>query len=226
MKAVMFDLDGTLLDRNAYLINFVSWQARGMLRSQVLDNALFVDRFIELDANGSVWKDEVYESLIDEFTITGWSVDELLTSYELCFSGFCQPKPGAIAAVNVLKNMGLKLALISNGKSPFQERFNSLGISHLFDAVIISEAVGLRKPDRAIFKLASRILAVKPDRTVFVGDNPLADIKGSRDVGMYSIYITGYYGDKCSDADIICNNFAELPNIVTNAERQNQFATI
>ena len=220
MKAVMFDLDGTILDRNASLVNFVSWQARGMLRSQIQDRALFVDRFIELDANGSVWKDEVYKSLIDDFSITGWSVDELLISYELCFSGFCQPKQGAIEAVNILKNMGLKLALISNGKSPFQERnFNSLGISHLFDAVIISEAVGLRKPDRAIFELASEVLAVKPDRTVFVGDNPLADIKGSKDMGMYSIYIPGYYGDKCSDADIVCNNFAELPKIVVNADR-------
>ena len=220
MKAVMFDLDGTLLDRSASLINFVSWQARGMLRSQIYDRALFVDRFIKLDANGSVCQDEVYKSLIDEFSITGWSVDELLTSYELCFSGFCQPKQGAIEAVNILKNMGLKLALISNGKSPFQERnFNSLGISHLFDAVIISEAVGLRKPDRAIFKLASKILAVKPDRTVFVGDNPLADIKGSKDVGMYSIYIPSYYGDKCSHADIVCSNFTELPSIIVNADR-------
>ena len=218
MKAVMFDLDGTLLDRNASLVNFVSWQARGMLRSQIRDRALFVDRFIELDANGSVWKDEVYESLIDEFSITGWSVDELLTSYELCFSGFCQPKQGAVEAVKIFKKMGLKLALISNGRSPFQERnFNSLGISHLFDAVIISEAVGLRKPDRAIFELVSEILAVKPDRTVFVGDNPLADIKGSKDVGMYSVYIPSCYGDKCSDADIVCNNFAQLPNIVKNA---------
>ena len=189
-----------------------------MLRSEVNDDALFVNRFIELDANGTVWKNEVYEILIDEFSIKGWSVSELLASYELCFSGFCQQKKGVVEAVQIIKNMGMKLALVSNGKSPFQERnFNSLGISHLFDVVIISEAVGLRKPDRAIFELAVKRLAVEPNKSIFVGDNPQADIIGSNKVGMYSIYITGHYGDKCDLADIVCEDFKKLPNIIKNA---------
>lgn len=218
MKAVLFDLDQTLLDRSASLINFVSWQVKGMLRSQVHDASLFINRFIQLDSNGTVWKDEVYKTLIKEFAIVGWSVEELTTSYELCFSGFCQPKKGVLKAVNILYEMDLKLALVSNGKSPFQERnFNSLGISHLFDVVIISEAVGLRKPDRKIFELAVKRLSVDPHESVFVGDNPLADIEGSKKAGMYTVYIPGYYGKKCDDADIVCGNFLSLPYIVNNA---------
>ena len=46
IKAVLFDLDQTLLDRTASLKSFVDWQARGMLRSQVSDRYLFVKRFI------------------------------------------------------------------------------------------------------------------------------------------------------------------------------------
>ena len=66
IKAVLFDLDQTLLDRTASLKSFVDWQVKGMLRSQVSDRDLFIKRFIELDANGKVWKDRVYEILIDE----------------------------------------------------------------------------------------------------------------------------------------------------------------
>ena len=218
MKAVLFDLDRTLLDRDASLKKFVVWQAKGMLSSQLEDTELFTERFIELDANGKVWKDEVYKILIEEFAISGWSIAELTASYELCFSGFCQPKQGAIEAVEILHQEGFKLGLISNGKSPFQEHnFNSLGISSFFDTVIVSAAVGLRKPDRAIFELAASELRIELPEAVFVGDNPIADIQGAKQAGMYSVYIPRYDGDLCKDADAVCNNFRELPDIVRNA---------
>lgn len=213
----MFDLDETILDRSGSLKDFANWQARGMLRSEVRDVNRFTERFIELDANGRVWKDEVYEILVSEFFISGWSVRELLTSYELCFSGFCKPKKGVIEAIKTIHKMGKRLALVSNGKSPFQERnFNSLGISYLFDAAIVSEAVGLRKPDSAIFELACQRLEVEPRKAIFVGDNPVADISGSKKAGMYSIYIPGHYGDKCDEADITCEVFQALPDMVKN----------
>ena len=218
MKAVLFDLDETILDRSESLKNFASWQARGMLRSEVRDENLFTERFIELDANGKVWKDEVYKTLVSEFSISRWSVKELLTSYELCFSGFCKPKKGVVEAIKTIHEMGKRLALVSNGRSPFQERnFNSLGISYLFDAVIVSEAVGLRKPDPAIFELACQRLGIEPRKAIFVGDNPGADIKGSKSVGMYSIYIPSHYGDQCDEADATCEVFPALPNMVKAA---------
>ena len=218
MKAVLFDLDETILDRSASLKDFVSWQTRGMLRSEVRDENLFTKRFIQLDANGTVWKDEVYQTLVSEFAISGWSVRELLTSYELCFSGFCKPKKGEIEAIKTIHKMGKRFALVSNGRSPFQERnFNSLGISHLFDAVIVSEAVGLRKPDPAIFKLACKRLGVEPRTAIFVGDNPLVDIRGAKKAGMYGIYIPSHYGDKCDEADVTCEVFQALPNMIENA---------
>ena len=121
MEAVMFDLDETILDRTASLKDFLHWQAQGMLQSDVADKNLFIERFIELDAYGTVWKDKVYENLVNGFFITQWSVSELLKSYELCFSGFCKPKPGVVQAIKTLKNRGKKIALVSNGKSPFKK---------------------------------------------------------------------------------------------------------
>lgn len=214
IQAVLFDLDETLLNRTASLRSFIDWQVKGMLCSQISDRDSFLKRFIELDANGRVWKDRVYEISIDEFEISGWSIEELTTSYELCFSRFCQPKQGAIEAVKVLSQVGLKLGLISNGRSLQERNFNSLGISSLFNTVIVSEAVRLRKPDRAIFELAVAELEVKFGESAFVGDNPVADIKGAKDVGMYSIYIPGNNGETCDAADLTCNDFWKLPDII------------
>jgi putative hydrolase of the HAD superfamily len=216
MKAVLFDLDGTLLDRNASLIEFVRWQAQGMLKTEILNVEQFVKRFIELDANGYVWKDKVYESLISEFSIQNWSVEELLTSYELCFCAFAKPMEGAVEAVKTLSSMGAKIALVSNGKTPFQERnFNALGISSLFDTIVVSEAVGLRKPEKAIFELACELLETDVSNAIFVGDSPNADIEGANNAGMYSVYIPSLRKPSCEKADIVCKDFKELPNIVS-----------
>jgi len=218
MKAVLFDLDETLLDRTASLRDFVVWQAQGMLRNSISDPQAFVQRFIELDNHGKVWKDKVYESLIEEFAIQGWSVDELLQVYILCFSAFSKPKKGAIEAVITLKEQGYKLGLVSNGKTPFQERnFNALGISDLFDAIIVSEAVNYRKPDIEIFELACQRLGVLTAESVFVGDNPVADIGGACSCGMFTVFIPSALHQTCDQAHAVCENFSSLASIVNKA---------
>jgi putative hydrolase of the HAD superfamily len=219
MNAILFDLDETILDRTKSLFDFVSWQASKILEVNLgVDKTAFVERFIELDASGSVWKDKVYAELIKEFKIDGWSVSDLLKIYELCFCAFCQPKNGVIEAIRELKTLDYKLGLVSNGKTPFQERnFCSLGVSTLFDAILISESIGIRKPEIEIFHLASSKLGVAPENTVFVGDNPEVDIVGANNAGMYSIYVPGNYGASCSHADVVCSNFSNLVALVQKA---------
>ena len=215
---VLFDLDETLLDRVGSLRDFACWQARGMLRTSIEDENKFCDRFIELDANGSVWKDQVYARLVEEFKLSGWSVSELLSSYELCFCGFCKFKPNACFALQYLYENGYKLGLVSNGKSPFQERnFNALGVKGLFGTVVVSEAVGFRKPDPEIFALACDDLDASPEKVIFVGDNPVADIQGANNLGMYTIYIPGNYGLECNSANAVCTDYRDFPGIVDKA---------
>lgn len=215
---ILFDLDETLLDRAGSLRDFASWQARGMLRNSIKDEDAFCDRFIELDSNGSVWKEQVYASLVQEFSISDWSVSELLSSYELCFSGFCKLIPNAFFALEQLHKKGYKLGLVSNGKSPFQERsFNALGVSELFGTVVVSEAVGYRKPDPKIFMLACDALNASPENVIFVGDNPTADIQGANNLGIYTIYIPRSYGYECSIANTVCEDYKHLHAIVEKA---------
>ncbi|MEM7537361.1 MAG: HAD family hydrolase [Chloroflexota bacterium] len=218
-NAIIFDLDETILDRTSSLRCFVEWQAYGMLSDELQGKEdAFINRFIALDANGSVWKDIVYQKLIDEFYIKHWSSDELLTCYELCFCAFAQPKIHVQDALETLNVDGYKLGLISNGNSPFQERnFRSLGIIHLFDSVIVSDAVGLRKPDPRIFQLSCRQLQISPKDAIFVGDNPVSDIAGANQVGMFTVYVPGTHGTHCAAANAVCNNFQELPEIVRAA---------
>jgi len=216
MRAAFFDLDETILDRSGSLQNFVEWQAKGMLRSCIVDTSKFVERFIELDQNGMVWKDKVYESLIEEFKITGWTAEELLNTYLLTFCSFCKPRNGALAAIESFRSRGYKIGLVSNGKTPFQERnFRALGFNELFACVIVSEAVGVRKPDKAIFELACRTVNADLATSYFIGDNPKADMEGAKNAGMKTIYVPADSGlDRCEYADVTFADLSELPDYV------------
>ena len=221
MRAALFDLDETILDRSGSLKDFVTWQATGMLRYSIHDTHRFVDRFIALDQRGMVWKDKVYELLIDEFEITDWSVDELLNVYLLTFCAFCKPRKGAVAAIEEFRRNGFKIGLVSNGKTPFQERnFEALGFTELFDCVIVSGAVGIKKPEKAIFELACRMAGADISSSIFIGDNPVADIKGAKSAGMTTIYVPAHFNhDQCEYADC---TVADLSELVGYIEREQQ----
>jgi len=214
IRAVIFDLDQTLLDRSSSLSAFLRWQTEGMLKPDLKNPAGFISRFLELDANGTVWKDKVYSTLIDEFNLEGWSCSELLSVYEYCFCAFSIPKPGVPEALNTI-GKHYKLGLISNGMTPFQERnFRTLGIASMFGSVIVSAAVNLRKPDPAIFHLACSELSVTPNEAVYVGDNPVADIEGAKDSGLRTIFIPSAVYPHCMSADESCNDMSHLPQIL------------
>lgn len=184
IKAVLFDLDETLLDRKNSLIDFVIWQVKHQLKLNDHQAIHFIQRFLMLDNHGALWKDQVYQQLIREFDLGDFSVDELLTAYEQRFCQFARANPHVVEVINALNDKGLKLGLISNGKSPFQERnFQALNIAEFFEIILVSEKIGLRKPDPAIFHMALAELNVLPEQALFVGDDPIADVEGARKLG-------------------------------------------
>ncbi|MGI2294225.1 HAD family hydrolase [Paenibacillus sp. GXUN7292] len=216
IKAVLFDLDGTLLDRDTSLAFFIRDQYDRYSHLQVVDKDIFVQRFIELDNHGYVWKDKVYRQLIDEFSILEVEWTELLTDYLNGFKRHCVGFPNLMNMLTELRNSGMKIALISNGYGQFQyDNFKSLSISHLFDEVLISEWEGLRKPDPAIFIRALSKLGVEAAEALFVGDHPENDIRASRAVGMKTAWKRNNTVSSCSvDADIIIENLGELTQYI------------
>ncbi|CAM0813133.1 HAD hydrolase-like protein [Acinetobacter baumannii] len=68
-KVLLFDLDQTILNRNESLLKFLNWQVSYLNLVPHELKKSFINRFIELDNNGSVWKDIVYSQLIKDFNI-------------------------------------------------------------------------------------------------------------------------------------------------------------
>ncbi|XAR56014.1 hypothetical protein NMG60_11036286 [Bertholletia excelsa] len=92
--------------------------------------------------------------------------------------------PGAYDTMSILKDAGVKLAVVSNFDTRLRKLLKDLNVLDLFDAVVISSEVGYEKPDVQIFKTAIDRLNVEAGKAVHVGDDLKADKEGAKSVGI------------------------------------------
>ncbi|MGE0665262.1 MAG: HAD family hydrolase [Sphingomonadales bacterium] len=190
IRAVLFDLDETLLDRTASVTAFLADQyARFAAELGGCTLARFQERFLALDARGSVRKSVVYPALLAEF---GGIADTaaLVADYYAGSWRHARPMPGMDETLAILRGRGLGLGIVSNGETHLQwSNIDGLGLRERMDAVLISQDEGLRKPDAALFQRAAGRLGLEPEDCVFVGDNPEADVLGALRVGMHAVWL-------------------------------------
>lgn len=79
---------------------------------------------------------------------------------------------------------------------------------------MVSEAVGLRKPDPRIFQLALERLNSRPEKSLFVGDNPEADIAGARRAGLRTVWMRNSHWSPAGPADAVCEQLSDLPRLI------------
>lgn len=96
-----------------------------------------------------------------------------------------RPEPSMIGAVERVRMFGVPTALLSNSWGSGVDYPHDL-LERIFDAVLISARVGLRKPDPKIYLLAAEKLGLEPASCVFVDDLEV-NIEGARAVGMTAL---------------------------------------
>ncbi|MFH4935652.1 HAD-IA family hydrolase [Staphylococcus cohnii] len=220
IKAILFDLDGTILDRKSSLIKFIDYQYEkfiGYLNH--IDKNTFKSKFIELDQNGYVWKDIVYAQLIDIFNITGLNVNDLIDDYIHNFCEQCLPYPNLINTLDILNSNNYKLGIITNGKYPFQyHNIKSLKIEQYMDVILVSEKEKIKKPNSLIFEKAAKKLDIDLCECLFVGDSFKNDYEASKSAGMQSIYRLNNENEMHYGTNNI-KNLYELTDIVKMANK-------
>ena len=97
--------------------------------------------------------------------------------------------PGAIETLTTLKARGIKLAVVSNWDSLLRGILDSLEISPLLDAIVLSGEVGVSKPDPEIYRIALSQLGVNANEAVHVGDSQENDLQAAQQVGIRTILI-------------------------------------
>lgn len=96
--------------------------------------------------------------------------------------------PDMTGLVRRARQAGIRTALLSNS---WGDQYLRHGWDELFDVVVLSGEVGLRKPEAAIFELTSRQLGVHPTEIVFVDDH-VSNVRAARELGWITVWHQAY----------------------------------
>jgi putative hydrolase of the HAD superfamily len=207
LRAVLFDLDGTLMDHDAARV--AGFEAH---LAQWLPGA---------EASELAWLDEQWRVLearhYDEYAAGHCSIQEqrrrrvrgmhealghaldsdeaadewfaaYLGHYRAAWRAFEDAPPALDALVTV--NPEIKLAVVTNGEGePQRAKLTAIGLAERFPLVVASGEVGASKPDPAIFLLACERLGVDPAQAAHVGDRLDLDANGAAGAGLRGIWL-------------------------------------
>jgi putative hydrolase of the HAD superfamily len=214
IKAVLFDLDGTLYDRDAAMVTLAHDQFeafRNELQPRV-DEERFTRRFIELDDHGYASRSDVYRRLSDELGLDNWLTVDLERHFWEAYSRRCDISSDTWNTLRTLRTAGKCLGIVTNGQTEWQSRkLDGLGLGSFFDVVLISEKEGIRKPDARIFERARERCGVEqPSETMFVGDHPDVDVAGAHAAGMVAVWKRVPYWTMKTEGAIVVDQLSEI----------------
>lgn len=189
LKAVIFDLDNTILDRSETFRRFArSFVETYFSHRKPLDP--LIERIIELDQDGYKDKSQLFDELLEELPWANKPDNkELMDYYQLHYVRNATLMEEAKEVVQAIREK-YKTGLITNGRTMIQYgKIDRLGLRNDFDVIVVSEEIGIKKPDPRIFEAALKKLEVRPDECIYIGDHPKNDIEGAGKVGMRTIWI-------------------------------------
>ena len=111
------------------------------------------------------------------------TVERLLASVR--FDAFADASP----ALAHLRELGLRLVVVSNWDMSLRTVLERCGLAGLLDGVVSSAEAGARKPDPAIFAAALEIAGCGPGEALHVGDTPEEDVEGARAAGIRALLL-------------------------------------
>jgi putative hydrolase of the HAD superfamily len=182
---LLVDLDDTLIDRKAA---FASWVRSFARRHRLEDGA--VDRLVGHDLDGRESRERFFSWVLERWRLPV-TADRLLAEYDESLPGRFPPVDAeAVAALTDLRAAGWKVGVVTNGSRRQRRKMEATGAIGLLDGWCISDEVGVRKPDPAIFALAARRCGAPLRGGWMVGDSAEADVAGGCAAGLHTAWVS------------------------------------
>lgn len=121
---------------------------------------------------------------------------------------------GAIETLRKLSKKHL-IGVLSNGFREVQyDKLRNTGLDRFVQRTVLSDEIGIQKPDRRIFDYALEETGAKAEETLMVGDNPETDVAGALDAGWKAVYFDRFEKGGTPDGALRIKELRELVNLV------------
>ncbi|WP_034341239.1 HAD family hydrolase [Deinococcus misasensis] len=188
LRAVLFDLDQTLLDRKRTFRHFIDDQYQRIALLQNIPYEQFVEDFTVLDDNGYGPKDRAYFQMLKKHGLDTSHAETLYKDFRGNYALCAQPYPDTHEVLQTLQKAGLRIGIITNGVTATQQtKMERIGILPYTEVALVSEAEGIKKPNPEIFHRALNRMGLTAQEAIFVGDHPENDVRAAQHVGMKAV---------------------------------------
>ena len=227
---ILWDLDGTLLDFRASEKGAIREAFRHFGLGELTDED--ISKYSEINfgwwtrmERGLVTKAQVLDGrFIDFFRLKNVNfsdLDAFNDYYQTRLGDAAVPFPGAFETVAVLKEMGKRQYLVTNGTARVQrERMRISPLGALLDGAFISEDIGFEKPSPRFFEAVFRgIGPCDRKHVLIVGDSVSGDMKGGREAGIVTcLYRPKGETVKSELVDHVIKNLEEVVALINKAD--------
>lgn len=192
IRAVISDFGGVLTNRLTEA--FIAYQDQSGISMEQLGRGM--QRIAERDGEYPLFRlerGEVSETrFLEELS---WALEEEL-GYRPTLHRFSEiyfealhPNQPMLDLMRELRGLGYRLAILTNNVREWEEKWRAkLPIDEIFDLIVDSAWVGVRKPERAIYELTlERLGRIDPRQCLFVDDNEL-NVEAARELGMSTVH--------------------------------------
>ena len=220
IKAVIFDLDNTLLDFMKMKEYAVKAAIAGMIEAGLdIDNEKSYNTIVSIYEKEGWENQQVFNYFLDKTVgeVNNKYLAATIVAYRRAREANLLLYPNVNHTLVELMKMGIKLAVVSD--APSREawmRIYYLNLHHHFDIVLTFDDTNARKPSPIPFQMALKELNTDPNETLMVGDWPERDVAGANNLGIRTIFAR--YGDSFgtveSGADWDINDVYEIVGIV------------
>jgi putative hydrolase of the HAD superfamily len=221
---IFFDLDHTIwdFDKNAEEALHELYGIYKLKELGLHSAGLFIETYTRHNHRlwaeyhvGKITKAELRDARFKQtFLDMGLHPDVIPAGFEDAYVKLCPTKtnlfPDAHETLQYLQSK-YTLHLISNGFRESQDvKISRTNIGGYFQHIVISEEIGINKPDKAIFEYALNLAGATKDGSLMIGDSLEADVRGALDFGMDAIYFNPAGLEKPDDVPVQINRLKEL----------------